>query len=1780
MRNERSGSLVILGILAIFVLGSGLKSAAYDPNWTKSQCDNYSLHGLKETYYSGTGGDRGWVDNDYEDGYPAEGVDCSAYVARCLALPDYVAEGTARSQPYNTLSFYCGLAPNLLQVSDVYNLEQWDIWVWRDLKDDPCNQNIGTGHMGLFKEYDGSYIITREAQDHQAGDDILEKWRSKASLIDHDTKFLRRKDWGGATTGTVIVNATLNGEPWSGYIGANVDGPGGAGLSIAVVPYTLPSQPVGTWTVTYVGGGPSGGGMPTINPAPTQTLVPGGTITFTLAFETWCPAERGLLQDCPPGSFSKSSPPNNASGQATSLTLSWGESTYATNYKYCLVPIDGGSCDNWTSAGTALSATVGGVSPGITYVWQVCATNAIGTTYANGASNAYWSFSTTESLCSLNCSASGPSAGSVGDPVSFQSSAIPSGECVGEFFYSWTFGDGGTSPLQYPIHTYTSPGNYTWTMTASIQGVSCATETGQITISAGCVFIECTANVSSTGSVGAWIPFNADSIWSNCTGSPAYHWDFGDGTTSDEHYPSHLYNTATTYYWTVTATRQGVICSVQGHIHISEGCSLNCTASAPSSGSVNTPVFFQATATPSGGCTGEVTYRWTFGDGGASALQYPGHSYDFPGSYTWTMTATVQGISCTTQTGTITISSGCSITCTASGPSSGSVGVPVSFQATANPTNCSGNPTYHWVFGDGEFSEEQYPTHTYTAVGYYYWFMTTYVDGLGCTKPGTITISEGCSLNCTASAPSSGSVNTPVFFQATATPSGGCTGEVTYRWTFGDGGASALQYPGHSYDFPGSYTWTMTATVQGISCTTQTGTITISSGCSITCTASGPSSGSVGVPVSFQAMANPTNCSGSLNYCWNFGDGSTSGQRDPIYTYSSPGSYIWSMTATVQGVSCTTRTGTITISSGCSIACTASAPPTGVMGESVAFRGNAIPSNCTESPYYFWSFGDGATSIEQNPTHIYEALMSFTWSLTTSIQRVQCTKTGTITISGCSLTCTASAPPTGVVGESVSFRGNATSTNCTESPYYFWSFGDGATSIEQNPTHIYEANQTFTWTMSATLRDVGCTTQRGSITISTGCSLACTATAPAMGIVGTQVYFEATAAPSAECTGGLTYDWNFGDDQASTQQYPSHTYTYAGTFNWSMTATIQGVTCTHNGSITISPSCSLTCTASGPTTGSVRIPVSFLGAAVPDNCSGDPTYYWDFGDGSTSGQRNPTYTYSSAGIYYWSMTVTVQGASCIAHGSITILGCSLTCTATAPTTGVAGDQVYFEATAAPSGGCTGELTYDWNFGDGQASTQQHPGHIYTYAGTFNWSMTAKIQDMICTQSGSISISQACSLTCTSFAPATGVAGTPVSFEATAIPSNCTGSLTYYWNFGDGQSSTQQNPSHTYAFSATFSWMMEATIHGVACTQTGSITISARDNLTCILTVPATVSQGATANITVEATENESLSWYRIVITGPESYRYSDDNATGAFVWTVPSRGNSGFYTVEAIAWDTYGNVSQPVSKVIEVKDVTKPIIYLTSPSNGTLLAPNDIVNINWNASDDSGMVTLIQVRIQGQLESVYDQTFNCQSSPFNWAVPGNAKPGNFTIQATAFDAEGNSQASSIVTITIVSRCSLACSTSAAPNCGFTPMSVTFSSTASPVNCSGPMTFEWEFGDGYSSTRQNPTHIYDTEGTYIWTLAVNANGYICSSSGTAHVCAIAPLAGDCDRNNEVSIGEVQKTINMFLGTLAPDCGVDNDANGIVAIGEVQVVVNMFLGYRPPSGCTCGVGYRPF
>jgi hypothetical protein len=102
---------------------------------------------------------------------------------------------------------------------------------------------------------------------------------------------------------------------------------------------------------------------------------------------------RFTTQANPPGTFNKSAPSDQAQDQSTSPALSWGSSSGAASYEYCVDTTNDGACGgSWTSTGTARNAQPSGLAAGTPHFWQVRAVSAGGTTYANNGT--WWRFTT------------------------------------------------------------------------------------------------------------------------------------------------------------------------------------------------------------------------------------------------------------------------------------------------------------------------------------------------------------------------------------------------------------------------------------------------------------------------------------------------------------------------------------------------------------------------------------------------------------------------------------------------------------------------------------------------------------------------------------------------------------------------------------------------------------------------------------------------------------------------------------------------------------------------------------------------------------------------------------------------------------------------------------------------------------------------------------------------------------------------------------------------------------------------------------------------------------------------------------------------------------------------------------------------------------------------------------------------------------------------------------------------------------------------------------------
>ena len=242
------------------------------------------------------------------------------------------------------------------------------------------------------------------------------------------------------------------------------------------------------------------------------------------------------------------------------------------------------------------------------------------------------------------------------------------------------------------------------------------------------------------------------------------------------------------------------------------------------------------TADPTSGCapltvqftdqsSGDInSWQWDFGDGTTSTEQNPQHTYNNPGTYTVSLTVSGPGGSDTdTQTDLITVYE--PITADFNGsPTSGDAPLTVTFTDQSSGTVT----TWQWDFGDGATSTEQNPTHTYNSAGTYTVTLTASnsCDSDTKTKVDYITVNEAGGNPPVADfsgSPTSGEAPLTVNFTDLSS-----NNPTSWSWDFGDGGTSSEQNPTHTYNSPGTYTVSLTASnAYGSDTNTKTDYITV-----------------------------------------------------------------------------------------------------------------------------------------------------------------------------------------------------------------------------------------------------------------------------------------------------------------------------------------------------------------------------------------------------------------------------------------------------------------------------------------------------------------------------------------------------------------------------------------------------------------------------------------------------------------------------------------------------------------------------------------------------------------------------------------------------------------------------------------------------------------------------------------------------------------------------------------------------------------------------------------
>ncbi|MDQ3072556.1 MAG: PKD domain-containing protein [Bacteroidota bacterium] len=449
----------------------------------------------------------------------------------------------------------------------------------------------------------------------------------------------------------------------------------------------------------------------------------------------------------------------------------------------------------------------------------------------------------------------------------------------------------------------------------------------------------------------------------------------------------------------------------------------------------------------------------------------------------------------------------------------------------------------------------------------------------------------------------------------------------------------------------------------------------------------------VNEPVTFTSTSIPGR--GVLTYMYHFGDGNRSTQAGPVYAYSAPGTYQAKLVVTNSNGCMDSVTQSIVVTS----------PPvadftalTGCGSFSVTFDNNSAGATG-----YVWNFGDGNTSTDENPVHLYANEGTYQ-ALLTITNASGCTDTSLLTID------VRQQPEADFTAEFVCEGRGTVFSNLTQHggalAEYRWYFGDGRTSTQKDPTHIYLTDGKYMASLVVETPN-GC---KDSIARSVTVLETPTAafTVPGGGCREDTVTFLNT---SSTINGSpASYTWDFGDGTVQSNEiHPVHAFMSYGTYKVTLMV-INGSGCQSS------------------VTNNVKVlpPAEF---SAPDACDGQPmtffnvtvsepgdvnSYVWDFDDGDSSTAQNPTHLYAEPGTYDVRLIVTsIAGCTDIVLRRVTVHEIPEPAFFISATE----NTVTFIPEETTSG------TYLWEFGDGDTSTAKSPVHTYATKGDFTATLT-------------------------------------------------------------------------------------------------------------------------------------------------------------------------------------------------------------------------------------------------------------------------------------------------------------------------------------------------------------------------------------------------------------------------------------------------------------------------
>jgi gliding motility-associated-like protein len=892
-----------------------------------------------------------------------------------------------------------------------------------------------------------------------------------------------------------------------------------------------------------------------------------------------------------------------------------------------------------------------------------------------------------------------------------------------------------------------------------------------------------------TGCVPVTVQFNNTS-----TGNSSNLWDFGDASgNSTATNPSHTYSIPGTYTVTLTINSNGPTATNTITVHgipdagFTESTDTICIGNA---------VVFTDTSHANDGNI--IKWKWDFGDGGIDSTTggVISHTYNTAGTYSVSVQVfnTYGCYDNTTVSHQIHVVNG--PTANFSMAPTFACAPPALVQFTNSTSNNSG-VTYLWNFGDpgsgtADTSTATDPSHSFTTTGTFTITLSAISPGCVSTHSTTFTIFN---ITSTINSVDSVCLNSPVSFSSTTSPS-----PSSYSWNFGDFTTSSSAAPSHAYSVAGTYTVTLTVTLSNGCQKTVNKNIVVLPLPTVNFVADDSTICSIPASVTFTGSSSAS----GATYLWNFGTGPGWSQGNPInYVYPSQGTDSVSLIV-VDAFGCRdtlVKLNYINIA----VPIAQFIPPvdSGCVGNLFTFTSTST-SPVDPITTYNWSFGDGNTATGNPVSHAYSATGIYTIKLViTTAEGCKDSITHTVRVGLVPTALFSYDNDTLCFGDPVHFLDLSTPTDSVTG--WYWTFGDGGTSLGQNPTHYYDQDTgLFTVTLIAYWN--GCPD-----TLDSNLIILVYPPKPQFTIDPYDCSDPFTVHFHNTSLGADSVYWAFGDMtyDSTNAQNPTHVYTTVGTYSITLSAYNIAHNCRYSTTMVVEITDPIARIDYNDTARCYPATINFS-SLLSQSAS---AVSWDFGDPpsgilNTSIATTPQHIYNAIGSYVVTLIVTdVHGCKDTAYQTIYAYG-NVAAFSAAPLNGCNPFFTLFDDSSYVFTAGTPITTYQWNFGDGspvQTVSTDTVSHIYGAIG--NYSVTLTITD-----------AHGCSSTVTkpNYVHVTRPAPTfsPDAFLCpddntifSVTPGVLTAGYSVTWNFGDGSPSIT-NPnvssqSHIYTLNGNY-----------------------------------------------------------------------------------------------------------------------------------------------------------------------------------------------------------------------------------------------------------------------------------------------------------------------------------------------------------------------------------------